>query len=127
MGAERQHPSLCLSGWGFLVLPIREALTLSASKTYGKLTKKQEWHMALWDLTFILFPDSLRGISRGWPEGEAGDASSPPSSACPAHGPQTAFFHLSFLELDQNTGLAPGPGTLFLLSFVFLAEKSQSR
>lgn len=87
--------------------------------------------MASWDLIFILFQASLREISRGWPEGEDGDASSTPGSACLAQGTQSlgrhlAFFLLSFPELDPNSGLAPGPGALFLLSSVSLAEKSQS-
>ena len=60
--------------------------------------------MASLGLDLYLSPASLREISRGWPEGEARDASSPPGSACPAHGAQMAFFHLSFSELDQNTG-----------------------
>lgn len=82
-------------------------------------------------MIFILFPASLEEIRRGWPEGEGGEASSTLGSACPAHGVLSldrglAFSYLSFPELDLNSGLTPGPGTLFLSS-VSLAEKSQSK
>lgn len=55
------------------MLPVRVALTPGASKTYGKLTKQEEWDMVSGRLDFyfvssLVEGDQKRGSLKGRPE-----------------------------------------------------------
>lgn len=69
------------------------------------------------------FPAQMREISGVWPEGEHRICLPCPEAQSLGRG--VAFFHLSFPELDKNSGPSPGPGVPSSLSSGSLAEKTQ--